>query len=194
MAQKGHLASISADNAHLPSVSVFIVLLAMMAALTTYAVPSSGNFEAARLSLLESFATKQSTNATERAQLTSSLEATLTEMCRAYGAVCRQLQSQKQHAKAILFAPNAFDVTVSGLSSTENEFLKALINAIANEPVTLTLLLPSDRRLDAANVLVLRDVIARLAQGNRDVSISNDPVLQIEPAFGFLIAPKLAAS
>lgn len=194
MAQTGHLESITADNAHLPTVSVFIVLLALMAALTTYTVPSDDNFEAARNSLFETFADKQKPLKMRRVGLAPSLDEALEGLCTAFEVRCKALRSHQVEGLGLLFKADAFDATVSGISSAENEFLKALMEAVTGNEVVVTLSLPAGREFNAANTNVLYALLNKFAAKDTRISVVYDSAFQAEPSLGFLVTPQLAST
>lgn len=194
MAQTGHLESITADNAHLPTVSVFIVLLALMAALTTYTVPSNDNFEAARTSLFETFADTQAVRKPTRVGLAPSLDTALDGICDAFETRCKPLRSHTVEGRSLLFNADAFDATISGISSTEKQFLKALMAAVSGNEVVVTVSLPARREFESANTNILYTLLAKSAASDTRISLVYDNALQAEPSLGFLITPQLDQS
>lgn len=195
MARAGYLDSLSADNAHLPTVSVFIVLLAMMAALTTYARPSSGNFEAAKLSLIENFAAKQTAQQREHRSLSLEIVADVEALCSAFTVPCMPVSAAHMDGLAVMFPADAFDAAVAGLTINENKFLKELVAvAAANKGVRITLLPPSAQQLAGANITILMDLMKRFSGGDANLAALAAPSLQSQTRFGFLIEPVASKS
>jgi hypothetical protein len=191
MAQAGHLESITADNAHLPTVSVFIVLLALMAALTTYTVPSNDNFQAAKTSLVATFSSTQTSLEPSRIGLAPSLDTALDGICDAFDVRCKPLRSHHLEGRGLLFDADAFDATVSGISSVEKQFLKALVSVVAGNEVVVTLSLPAHREFESANTNILYALLAKSAASDTRISLIYDRALQDTPSLGFLITPQV---
>lgn len=194
MARADTLESTTADNAHLPTVSVFIVLLAMMAALTSYTVPSKNNFKAAKLSLVDTFSAPEIGKNIKKKSLPLWLTQQLDQLCTDFGATCRVTSSPAVDGMALLFGKSTFDATLLGLSPKEQTFIADLAAICANKPLRLTISLPFDVRLDAANILVLADLFQDGASDEFEVAITQADQLQEIPSLGFIVEPKAAAS
>lgn len=194
MARATHLETMNADNAHLPTVSVFIVLLAMMAALTSYTTPSKNNFQAAKLSLFDTFSAPDIGVTAPRRRLPLWLTQELNQLCTDFTVDCKTTQSNTAEGTAFLFNADAFDATLSGLTPKEQKFINALAAICANKPLRLTISLPFKTRMDTANILVLSDLFKKGSGSKLDLAVLQSEVLQDIPSFGFLVEPKEVSS
>ncbi|MEM6681005.1 MAG: hypothetical protein AAF607_02080 [Pseudomonadota bacterium] len=179
----------SADSAHLPTVSVFIVLLAILAALTASTTPSTANFKAAKLSILDSFARGGSNDETKRLALPAALNTALASLCSDFKAACKPVVTENADALAVLFDQPQFAAT-SGLTSAENKFLRALARATKAHSAPVTVVVPPDVRLDAPEIAVVRALVQRFSDDSVAVSVAQIPSLPGINSLGFMVLPR----
>jgi len=182
--------TLSEDSAHLPTVSVFVILLAIMAALTASTKPSTERFAAAKVSIIESFSGAISNAQPQRLALSASLSDSLQLLCAEYNADCQSVLAENVDGVAILFGETAFDATGGGLTALEQTFLRALAKVVAPSASKLTMLLPMERPLNAPQASIVVDLLQRFSGRKIKISFAQVPSLQSVPHFGFLILPQ----
>ncbi|MEM1019433.1 MAG: hypothetical protein AAGJ09_02965 [Pseudomonadota bacterium] len=174
-------------SAQLPIVSVFLVLICMIAALGTYATPSEGNFETARASLKSVFQGRNAVAEVKKPELSSQILERISTICQDFSANCSTQSQDGLEGRFLALPALSLARADGGLDPLAEAFLQAMSTLGDLKNVRLSFVLNAAADLNDPNIIVVADLLRRYTGVLVTIERFSDP---ISWEVGILVMPK----
>lgn len=145
----------------LPFVSVFLVLLCMLAALSSLSKPSTASFDTVSTSLRNTFAGTKTAKVAPKAKLDAQSAKAIAVLCKDFAASCTNIESSNAQGTLVSVPQLSFEAAAAGLSANDDAFLQAAATIARRHQLAVAMVVPSKTPASNARYDVLATLLER---------------------------------